>query len=113
MEGPVTHATICVLHRYDCEPARVESAEWMAVRICTVSGNGYLVSTINYDWKPTNHLQWLRDHTRACPGVTPSELNTPAVSFQAAAGDRLKLVIDEVSGGTPTVDGVVILNPIF
>src|SRR5437016_9825643 len=46
-------------------------------------------------------------------GTTPSELNTPAVSFQAAAGDRLKLVIDEVSGGTPTVDGVVILNPIF
>jgi len=46
-------------------------------------------------------------------GVTPSELNTPAISFQAAAGDRLKLVIDEVSAGTPTVDGVAIVNPIF
>ncbi len=46
-------------------------------------------------------------------GVTPSELNTPAVSFQAAAGDRLKLVIDEVLAGTPTVDGVIIANPIF
>jgi hypothetical protein len=45
-------------------------------------------------------------------GVTPSELNTPAVSFLAAAGDRLKLVIDEVAGGTPTVDGVIILNPL-
>lgn len=45
-------------------------------------------------------------------GVTPSELNTPAVSFMAAGGDRFKLVIDEVAGGTPTVDGVVILNPI-
>ena len=44
-------------------------------------------------------------------GVTPSELNTPAVSFIAAGGDRLKLVIDEVLGGTPTVDGVVIVNP--
>jgi hypothetical protein len=44
-------------------------------------------------------------------GVTPSELNTPAVSFLAAAGDRLKLVIDEVSGGTPTVDGIIIANP--
>lgn len=44
-------------------------------------------------------------------GVTPSELNTPAVSFLAAAGDRLKLVIDEVAGGTPTVDGVIIANP--
>lgn len=46
-------------------------------------------------------------------GVTPSELNTPAVSFQAAAGDRLKLVIDEVLAGTPTVDGIMIVNPLF
>lgn len=44
-------------------------------------------------------------------GVTPSELNTPAISFIAAAGDRLKLVIDEVLGGTPTVDGLIIANP--
>lgn len=44
-------------------------------------------------------------------GVTPSELNTPAISFLAAAGDRLKLVLDEVAGGTPTVDGVIIANP--
>lgn len=46
-------------------------------------------------------------------GVTPSELNTPAVAFLAAGGDRLKLVIDEVAGGTPTVDGVIIVNPII
>lgn len=44
-------------------------------------------------------------------GVTPSELNTPAISFMGAAGDRLKLVVDEVAGGTPTVDGIVIVNP--
>jgi len=46
-------------------------------------------------------------------GVTPSELNTPAISFQAAAGDRLKLVLDEVLAGTPTVDGLVIANPLY
>src|SRR6266852_3660303 len=46
-------------------------------------------------------------------GTTPSELNTPAIAFQAAAGDRLKLVIDEVSAGTPTVDGIIIVNPAF
>src|SRR5713101_6162760 len=45
-------------------------------------------------------------------GVTPSELNTPAVSFVDAGGDRLKLVIDEVGGLTPTVDGVIIVNPL-
>jgi hypothetical protein len=46
-------------------------------------------------------------------GVTPSELNTPAVAFQAAAGDRLKVVIDNTTAGTPTVDGIIIANPIF
>jgi hypothetical protein len=45
-------------------------------------------------------------------GVTPSELNTPAINWIAAAGDRIKLVIDEVSGGTPTVDGLIIANPL-
>lgn len=46
-------------------------------------------------------------------GTTPSELNTPAVSFQAAAGDRLKVVIDNTTAGTPTVDGIIIVNPLF
>jgi len=46
-------------------------------------------------------------------GVTPSELNTPADSWQSTGGDRLKLVIDEVLGGTPTVHGIIIANPIF
>jgi hypothetical protein len=45
-------------------------------------------------------------------GVTPSELNTPADTWLAAAGDRLKLVIDEVLAGTPTVDGMIIANPL-
>jgi hypothetical protein len=44
-------------------------------------------------------------------GVTPSELNTPAVSWLAAAGDRLKISIDETAGATPTVDGLIIANP--
>ncbi len=44
-------------------------------------------------------------------GVTPSELNTPAVSWIAAAGDRLKVVIDNTTAGTPTVDGLIIANP--
>src|SRR5215813_11965694 len=44
-------------------------------------------------------------------GTTPSELNTTPVAWIAAAGDRLKLVIDEVGGLTPTVDGVIAVNP--
>jgi len=44
-------------------------------------------------------------------GVTPAELNTPAVTFIAQPGDRLKLAIDEVAAGTPTVDGIVYIEP--
>jgi len=46
-------------------------------------------------------------------GTTPSELNTAPISWQAAGGDRLKLAIDETGGLTPTVDGLVVINPIF
>lgn len=46
-------------------------------------------------------------------GTTPAELNTPAISWQAAAGDRLKAVIDNTTAGTPTIDGIIIVNPLF
>lgn len=45
-------------------------------------------------------------------GVTPSELNTPSITFIAAAGDRLKMAIDETAGATPTVDGIVYIEPV-
>ena len=45
-------------------------------------------------------------------GVTPSELNTPPTTFIGQAGDRLKLVIDEVAGGTPTIDLIVVAEPL-
>src|SRR5713226_9354019 len=44
-------------------------------------------------------------------GVTPSELNTPAISWIAAGGDRLKVVVDHVAATTGTVDGLIIVNP--
>jgi len=44
-------------------------------------------------------------------GVTPAELNTSPTTFVAAPGDRLKLAIDEVAGGTPTVNGLVRIEP--
>ncbi len=46
-------------------------------------------------------------------GTTPSELNTPAIAWQAAAGDRLKVVIDNTTAGVPTIDGIIIVNPLF
>ncbi len=56
---------------------------------------------------------WQYDPVQAggTAGFTPSELNTPADAWIGAGGDRLKLVIDEVAGGTPTVDGIIIANP--
>ena len=46
-------------------------------------------------------------------GVTPSELNTPAISWQAAAGDRLKVVLDNTAAVASTIDGIIIANPLF
>lgn len=44
-------------------------------------------------------------------GTTPSELNTPAHSWIAAAGDRLKVLLDNTTAGAITVDGIIIANP--
>lgn len=45
-------------------------------------------------------------------GVTPTEFTTAPISFVAAGGDRLKIVIDNTGAGTPTVDGLIIANPL-
>lgn len=45
-------------------------------------------------------------------GTTPSELNTQPTDFIAAPGDRLLILNDEVAAGTPTVDGIIIVEPV-
>ena len=45
-------------------------------------------------------------------GTTPTDFTTTPATFIAAAGDRLKLAIDEVAGGTPAIDGVIIAEPL-
>lgn len=45
-------------------------------------------------------------------GTTPAPLNTPATQFFAAPGDRLVIALDEVAGGTPTVDGIISIEPL-
>lgn len=45
-------------------------------------------------------------------GNTPSELNTPATTWIAMPGDRLKLQIDEVAAGTPTIDLMIVIEPL-
>lgn len=44
-------------------------------------------------------------------GTTPSPLNTPVIDFVAAPGDRLLIQNDEVAAGTPTVDGIITVEP--
>lgn len=44
-------------------------------------------------------------------GTTPSELNTAPVSWIAAQGDRLKVLLDNTTAGAITVDGLIIANP--
>lgn len=45
-------------------------------------------------------------------GVTPSELNTAPDVFVAAPGDRLKILLDNVTAGTPTVDALFQIEPL-
>jgi len=45
-------------------------------------------------------------------GVIPSPLNTPVQSWEAAAGDRLKLNYRNTAGLTPTVDGIINITPL-
>lgn len=45
-------------------------------------------------------------------GTTPSPLNTPVTEFIAMPGDRLIIANDEVAAGTPTVDGIINIEPL-
>jgi hypothetical protein len=45
-------------------------------------------------------------------GVTPTDFTTSPLTWVAMPGDRLKLLIDEIAGGTPTVDGIIIIEPL-
>lgn len=45
-------------------------------------------------------------------GVTPSALNTEPIEWVGMAGDVILLQHDEVGGLTPTVDGLIKVNPI-
>jgi len=44
-------------------------------------------------------------------GVTPSALNTPVIDWQATPDDLLAVLNDEVLAGTPTVDGIITIEP--
>ena len=44
-------------------------------------------------------------------GVTPSELNTPPVAWAGAGGDRLKVTVDNTTGGAVTIDGLIVVSP--
>ena len=45
-------------------------------------------------------------------GVMPAPLNTTGITFIAGFMDKLKLAIDEVGAGTPTVNGVIEIEPL-
>lgn len=45
-------------------------------------------------------------------GVTPTHFNVPPVTFRALARDRLIISIDNTGAGTPTIDGVIIVEPL-
>jgi hypothetical protein len=46
-------------------------------------------------------------------GVLPNELNVDPVVWKGSAGDKITIEIDEVAGGTPTVNGVIKVEPSY
>lgn len=45
-------------------------------------------------------------------GTTPAALNTPVIDWIGTPDDLLTISNDEVAGGTPTVDGIVTIEPV-
>lgn len=45
-------------------------------------------------------------------GTLPTDFDSPPIVFRAGPGDKLKLAIDEVAGGTPTVNGTFEIEPL-
>jgi len=45
-------------------------------------------------------------------GITPVTFNTPLIDFQATPDDLLSILNDEVLAGTPTVDGIITIEPL-
>ncbi len=45
-------------------------------------------------------------------GVMPAELNVDPLVWIGSAGDKITLEIDEVAGGTPTVNGIIQVEPL-
>jgi hypothetical protein len=46
-------------------------------------------------------------------GVTPSELNTPPVVWEAPAGDRVKVQVRSTDAGAQTVDAIIYAYPLM
>lgn len=60
----------------------------------------------------TNIVQRSPVQVGGTAGVTPTPLNTPVLEWVATGGDRLQLLIDELAGATPTVDGIISVDPL-
>lgn len=45
-------------------------------------------------------------------GTLPTDFDTVPQLWRAGPGDKLQLQIDEVAGGIPNVDGIIIVEPI-
>ncbi len=45
-------------------------------------------------------------------GTTPTPLNTPVIDWNATPDDLLIISNDEVLAGTPTIDGIITIEPL-
>lgn len=85
---------------FACKMTILVRATTVNVRMTAYAGNGVLTERTPVQGGGTI-------------GTTPSALNTTPFEFDVAGGEKIKLSFDEVASGTPTVDGLVILEPYY
>lgn len=59
-----------------------------------------------------NIMQRSAVQTGGTGGVTPVSFTTPVVDFRSTPDDKLTIEDDEVGGLTPTVDGIITIEPL-
>jgi hypothetical protein len=59
-----------------------------------------------------NILQRSPVSSGATAGVVPTLFNTPVVDWRSSPDDLLQVLNDEVAGGTPTVVGIITIEPL-
>jgi len=97
---------------------------WQFERVPSSFGNGAYVSVLQRaSTTPSgvqqsiftgsqNILQRSLVNGGGTAGVTPTLFDTPVIDWKSSPDDLIQILNDEVAAGTPTVDGIITIEPL-